>query len=58
MIETARSLAGSHGSYLTFEVGDIYRASLRCETFYAIFAHQVLQHLGQPVEALGKFGRF
>ncbi len=51
VIETARSLAGSM-AHLTFEVGDIFRSPFAAETFDAIFAHQVLQHLSQPIEAL------
>lgn len=53
VIETARSLAGGM-AHLTFEVGDIYRPPFGEETFDAIFAHQVLQHLGRPVEALNR----
>ena len=51
VIETARSLAGGM-AHLTFEVGDIYRPRFGAETFDGIFAHQVLQHLHRPVEAL------
>lgn len=52
-IETARSLAQhpAEGG-LEFETGDIYRPRFGIEAFDAIFAHQVLQHLPQPVEAL------
>jgi ubiquinone/menaquinone biosynthesis C-methylase UbiE len=51
VIETARTLAGG-APHLTFEVGDIHQPRFGAETFDAIFAHQVLQHLGRPVEAL------
>ena len=51
VIETARALAGGM-AHLTFEIGDIHRPRFGAETFDAIFAHQVLQHLGRPVEAL------
>jgi ubiquinone/menaquinone biosynthesis C-methylase UbiE len=53
VIDTARSLANSTtAGQLTFEVGDIYRLRFDAATFDAVFAHQVLQHLPQPVEAL------
>jgi len=53
VIETARSLAEAKaGAHLTFEVGNIYEPRFAPETFEAVFAHQVLQHLGQPVDAL------
>jgi ubiquinone/menaquinone biosynthesis C-methylase UbiE len=51
VIETARSLANGI-AHLAFEVGDIYQPPFGAETFHAIFAHQVLQHLRRPVEAL------
>jgi ubiquinone/menaquinone biosynthesis C-methylase UbiE len=51
VIETARTLA-SGVAHLTFEVGDIHQPRFGAETFDAIFAHQVLHHLGRPVEAL------
>jgi ubiquinone/menaquinone biosynthesis C-methylase UbiE len=46
VIETARTLAGGV-AHLTFEVGDIHQPRFGAETFDAIFAHQVLQHLGR-----------
>ncbi len=53
VIETARSLAEAKAArHLTFEVGDILEPRFAPETFEAVFAHQVLQHLGQPVDAL------
>jgi ubiquinone/menaquinone biosynthesis C-methylase UbiE len=53
VVETARSLAGaSAAKHLTFEVGSIYEPRFAAATFDAVFAHQVLQHLRQPVEAL------
>jgi len=53
VIETARSLAEAKGPrHLTFEVGTIYEPRFAPETFEAVFAHQVLQHLGRPVDAL------
>ena len=56
VIETARSLAKAKPvRHLTFEVGNIYESSFPDESFDAIFAHQVLQHLRRPVDALRQF---
>jgi ubiquinone/menaquinone biosynthesis C-methylase UbiE len=53
VIETARSLAKAQpAKHLTFEVGNIYEPRFPAESFDAIFAHQVLQHLHRPVDAL------
>jgi SAM-dependent methyltransferase len=53
VVETARELARGHPArHVTFEVGTIYEPRFPAESFEAIFAHQVLQHLGRPVEAL------
>jgi ubiquinone/menaquinone biosynthesis C-methylase UbiE len=53
VIETARSLAKAKSArHLTFEVGNIYEPRFPAESFDAIFAHQVLQHLRRPVDAL------
>jgi ubiquinone/menaquinone biosynthesis C-methylase UbiE len=53
VIETARSLAKAKPArYLTFDVGNIYEPHFPAESFDAIFAHQVLQHLRRPVDAL------
>jgi ubiquinone/menaquinone biosynthesis C-methylase UbiE len=53
VIETARSFAKAEPArYLTFEVGNIYEPRFPAESFDAIFAHQVLQHLRRPVDAL------
>jgi ubiquinone/menaquinone biosynthesis C-methylase UbiE len=56
VIETARSLAKARpAKHLTFEVGNIYEPRFPAESFDAIFAHQVLQHLRRPVDALRQF---
>ena len=56
VIETARSLAKAQPARrLTFEVGNIYEPRFPAENFDAIFAHQVLQHLRRPVDALRQF---
>ena len=52
VIDTARSLSRDAVTGLQFEVGDIYRPRFAEGTFDAIFAHQVLQHLHEPVQAL------
>src|SRR3974390_1820746 len=54
--QTARSLARTQpAKHLTFEVGNIYEPRFAAESFDAIFAHQVLQHLRRPVDALQQF---
>jgi len=53
VIETAKALvkeAASHG--LSFEVGNVYQPRFAADSFEAIFAHQVLQHLRRPSQAL------
>ena len=56
VIETARSLASTQPvQHLTFEVGNIYEPRFPAGSFDAVFAHQVLQHLHQPVDALRQF---
>jgi ubiquinone/menaquinone biosynthesis C-methylase UbiE len=53
VIETANSLAGAAAAkHLSFEVGSIYEPRFAAATFDAAFAHQVLQHLRRPVDAL------
>src|SRR5215471_11540041 len=51
-IETARSLPGARAAKcLSFEVGNICAPRFGARSFDAVFAHQVLQHLPQPVVA-------
>jgi ubiquinone/menaquinone biosynthesis C-methylase UbiE len=53
VIAMAKSLAGATtASNLSFEVGNVYEPRFATGTFDAVFAHQVLQHLRHPVEAL------
>src|SRR5258708_7578061 len=53
VIATAKSLAGvTAARNLSFEVGSIYEPRFAAGTFDAVFAHQVLQHLRRPVDAL------
>jgi len=53
VIETAKSLAGATTARnLSFEVGSIYEPRFAARTFDAVFAHQALQHLHRPMDAL------
>jgi ubiquinone/menaquinone biosynthesis C-methylase UbiE len=40
------------GGNLRFEVGDVYSLRFESNSFDVVYAHQVLQHLGDPVAAL------
>ena len=40
-----------------FRVGDVYALDFEAETFDVVHAHQVLQHLSDPVAALREMGR-
>lgn len=53
--EDARSSAGIPN--ITFEVGDVYDLDHADESFDVVHAHQVLQHLSDPVRALGEMKR-
>lgn len=49
--------AGAHAervgaTNVAFEVGDVYALDAPDDTFDVVHAHQVLQHLGDPVAAL------
>ena len=53
MVEQARELAAtSEVSNVTFEVGSAYELPYANESFDVVYAHQVMQHLGDPVRAL------
>jgi SAM-dependent methyltransferase len=53
VIETAKALVkGEPTDGLSFEVGNVYQPRFAADSFDAIFAHQVLQHLRRPSEAL------
>jgi ubiquinone/menaquinone biosynthesis C-methylase UbiE len=47
----------SGGASLSFQVDDVYALSFEDETFDVVYAHQVLQHLGRPVEAIAEMRR-
>ena len=52
-LEPARALAAEVGlDTITFRTGDVYALGLPDDTFDVVHAHQVLQHLGDPVAAL------
>ena len=58
VVERARENAISQGlSNLRFEVASIYELPFPDESFDAVFAHTVLQHLGEPKRALGEIHR-
>ena len=58
MVESARSLATREGvGSAVFEVGSAYELPFEGATFDVVYAHQVLQHLGDPVAALREFRR-
>lgn len=53
----AQAAADHSAPGLTFEVGDAYHLSAADGEFDIVHAHQVLQHMARPVEALREFGR-
>lgn len=54
----ARALAADAGTTnVTFEPGDVYALSYDDDRFDVAYAHQVLQHLTDPVRALGELRR-
>lgn len=53
MVEQARELAaGSEVDNVSFEVGSAYQLPFGDCTFDVVYAHQVMQHLADPVRAL------
>jgi SAM-dependent methyltransferase len=58
VVERANGLAQSEGvTNAEFRVGDAYALDFDDGTFDIVHAHQVLQHLGRPVDALREFRR-
>jgi len=55
VIATAEGRAGREG--LRFEVGDVYDLAFDDGAFDVVHAHQVLQHLSDPMAALGEMRR-
>lgn len=57
-LEEARTLAAAQGiTNVTFEIGDIHSLAFAEETFDVVYAHQVLQHIADPVGALREMRR-
>ncbi|MGR0219196.1 class I SAM-dependent methyltransferase [Agromyces sp. ZXT2-6] len=58
VVERANGLAASEGvGNVEFRVGDAYRLDFDDDSFDVVHAHQVLQHLARPVEAMREFRR-
>jgi SAM-dependent methyltransferase len=58
VIEQARALAVSRGvTNVEFVVGDAYDLEFDDDSFDVVHAHQVLQHLARPVDALREWRR-
>jgi SAM-dependent methyltransferase len=56
IIEQARESIGARQN-LSFTTGDVYALDFPDDTFDVVHAHQVLQHLGDPVRALREMSR-
>jgi ubiquinone/menaquinone biosynthesis C-methylase UbiE len=58
VVEVARSIAAERGvSGIVFETGDVFSLAFGDGSFDVVHAHQVLQHLGDPVAALREMRR-
>ena len=58
VLVAARADAADAGATnLTYETGDVYRLAFEDGAFDLVHAHQVLQHLADPVAALREMGR-
>ncbi len=56
IVEQARAAAGQRAN-LDFAVADVYSLDYPDDSFDVVHAHQVLQHLGDPVAALREMAR-
>lgn len=57
-LEGARAAAAARGDErTTFEVGDVYALPFEDDSFDVTHAHQVLQHVADPVAALREMAR-
>ena len=58
VIEVARAAADERGvSNVTFRTGDVFALDVEADSFDVVHAHQVLQHLSDPVRALVEMRR-
>lgn len=58
VIDRAREAAEARSlSNLSFEVGDVYNLDVSDSAFEVVYAHQVLQHLRDPIRALTEMRR-
>lgn len=57
VLEGARARAAEAGVDVEFVVGDVYRLDAPDDSFDVVHAHQVLQHLTRPIDALREFRR-
>ncbi len=58
IVEQARSTPGANDrANLSFEVGDVYHLAFEEGRFDVVHAHQLLQHLADPVAALAEMRR-
>jgi len=58
VLKQARSIADERGlTNVRFEVGDVHALEYPDDTFDVVHAHQVLQHLGDPIQALREMRR-
>ena len=58
IVEHARGRAVDEGvDNVAFEQGDVYHLRFAAGSFDVVYAHQLLQHLAEPVEALREFMR-
>lgn len=58
VLEAARGLADAHGTTnITFEHANAYELPFEDHSFDVVFAHQLLQHLSDPVAALREMRR-
>jgi ubiquinone/menaquinone biosynthesis C-methylase UbiE len=56
-LDEARAPAGRRGVPVEFAVGDVYALDAANDSFDVVHAHQVLQHLTDPVAALREMAR-
>lgn len=57
VVARAAEQVGTTAAHLSFDVGDVYRIEHADASFHVVHAHQVLQHLADPVGALVEMGR-